>query len=193
MPYERTRIQRTFAGDRATMRRSLVEAFLEEAPGTGRGAGATRYTYVVDTSPSGHDIELYRPAQLNNGFDFTVRVPSLVVSDLRAPWCSVPRHDDLKGLLHQLASQDLARYAAVQDAIHKVWLCEPVGGELADLSTFVATATCPGANDCPADTVVLIAKWLFAEQDLTYWNQSGRAMLLRGLVDEGLMPADVLP
>lgn len=192
MPYERIRITRSFVGDRPTLRRALVEAFLEEEPGTGKRENTTRYTYVADTSPSGHDIELHRPALLNNGFDFTVRIPSLKISDLRAPWCSVPRHEDLEVLLHQLLSQDVAQYALLQDTIIAAWRCEPIDAQLADLQSFIASPVTQGLSECPADVVALMAKWLFAEQDVTYWNQSGRSMLFQALIEEGLMPEEAL-
>lgn len=192
MPYERTRITQRFEGDRAALRRSLIEAFLAEEPGTGKQDKTTRYTYVADTSPSGHDIELHRPALLNNGFDFTVRIPSLKLSELRAPWCSVPRHEDLKEILHQLLSQDVAKYALLQDAIIAAWRCETIDEQFGELQTLIAAPVAEGLSECPADVVALMAKWLFAEQDVTYWNQSGRRMLMQKLVEEGLMPEDAL-
>jgi len=192
VPYDRIRIMRTFEGDRAALRRSLVEAFLAEDPGTGKQDKTTRYTYVADTSPSGHDVELHRPALLNNGFDFTVRIPSLKISELRAPWCSVPRHNDFKALLRQFASQDSAHYALLQEAIYAAWRCEPIEGQLENLQSFIADPKGEGLSSCPADVVALMAKWLFAEQDLTYWNQSGRLMLMQKLVEERLMPEGAL-
>jgi hypothetical protein len=40
---------------------------------------------------------------------------------------------------------------------------------------------------CPADVAVLVAKWLFVEQDVTYWHNSGRAMTYEYLQDEGVV------
>jgi hypothetical protein len=33
----------------------------------------------------------------------------------------------------------------------------------------------------PPDQLLYIIKWLFIEQDLTYWNQTGRDMLMRAI------------
>ena len=38
-----------------------------------------------------------------------------------------------------------------------------------------------------ADIAILIARWMFIEQDITYWTRSGRAMLMSKLKDEGLV------
>ena len=35
--------------------------------------------------------------------------------------------------------------------------------------------------------ILKIVKWLFLEQDVTYWNYSGRAMLYQSLKDNGLV------
>jgi len=39
----------------------------------------------------------------------------------------------------------------------------------------------------PVVIIILAIKWLFIEQDVTYWNWSGRVMLMNGLVDKGLV------
>jgi len=33
----------------------------------------------------------------------------------------------------------------------------------------------------PADAVLRLLKWLFIEQDLTYWNNSGRRMFMQAI------------
>ena len=69
------RITRTFSGDRSTLRKQLMTAFTNETPGTGTKDLTSRYIYIVEKTPSGHEIELSRPAMLNKGIDFIVRVP----------------------------------------------------------------------------------------------------------------------
>ena len=51
------------------MRTRVVERFLQEKPGTGKGDSATKYDYVVETLAHGETIILTRPANLKNGFD----------------------------------------------------------------------------------------------------------------------------
>ena len=42
-------------------------------------------------------------------------------------------------------------------------------------------------NQHPVYIVLLAIKWLFIEQDITYWNWSGRNMLKESLEKDGLM------
>ena len=39
----------------------------------------------------------------------------------------------------------------------------------------------------PIVIIILAIKWLFIEQDVTYWNWSGRAMLMNGLEKNALV------
>lgn len=57
--------------ERSKMRKSLIKAMLDEKPGTGKGANASRYQYNVEQFKQ-YTIFLKRPTQLNKGFDFTV-------------------------------------------------------------------------------------------------------------------------
>ena len=36
-------------------------------------------------------------------------------------------------------------------------------------------------NNIQIETILKLIKWLFIEQDITYWNFSGRNMLYKGL------------
>lgn len=38
----------------------------------------------------------------------------------------------------------------------------------------------------PIETILKVVKWLFIEQDVTYWNWSGRSMLYSGLREDDL-------
>jgi hypothetical protein len=179
------RIQRHFSGDRKEFRKALIGAFVDEEPGTGTGQDCTRYIYEVDTSPSGHTIELHRPAFLNKGIDFTVRCLSIVFNDKNPHWRHVPTHSDLIEALGSLKSRFPGRYSDVSASLNRVYRCQGRVnlGAIADLE---AEPSVIGAMGCPADAAVLVAKWLFAEQDLTYWNNSGRAMLFNKLRYEEL-------
>jgi len=39
----------------------------------------------------------------------------------------------------------------------------------------------------PIAIILLAIKWLFIEQDITYWNWSGRNMLMNSLKDKELV------
>ena len=53
--------------------------------------------------------------------------------------------------------------------MRRVWDCEEVNDVVADLNLFV--------GDVRAERALKLAKWLFIEQDVTYWTESGRHML----------------
>ena len=57
-----------------------------------------------------------------------------------------------------------------------------------DLSTIAGiTFTDFDGNTHPLEIVLLAIRWLFIEQDITYWNFSGRSMLMNGLLGDGLV------
>ncbi len=180
------RLKRYFTGDRKEFRKQLIGAFVDEEPGTGTGENCTRYIYEVDTSPSGHTIELHRPAFLNKGIDFTVRCLSIVFNDKNPHWRHVPTHADVVEVLTSLKANYPGRYGEVSASLNRVYGCKG-RVNLKAITELIAEPAIAGADGCPADAAVLVAKWLFAEQDLTYWNNSGRAMFFNKLRAEGLM------
>lgn len=174
--FDRTRVKISLCRPRREFRDTLVQTFLAEEPGTGTGKETTRYTYEVELSPSGHHIELWRPALLNKGLDFTVRVPSLKLNMTRSPWCHVPSHDNLRDMFLSFKNTYPRQYPEILVRLNQTFACEPID-DLNAISHYSAPAIAEGCDAVPADVAVLTAKWLFAEQDLTYWNQSGRARL----------------
>lgn len=177
------RVRLRINGDRRALRSRLINAFLEEEPGTGRGDLCSRNIYEVERTLSGHTIELHRPANRNNGMDFTVRCPTITFNYENRLWRHVPRHEDLVTALQGIRRRHPAVFGLVRDAIGAIYRCQRVRGwrNLALLSSEPM-----GANQtvCPADVAVLVAKWLFVEQDVTYWHNSGRAMTYEYLQDE---------
>ncbi|PEC48929.1 hypothetical protein [Bacillus sp. AFS096315] len=77
--------------DRKEIRDFLVDIFKKEKPGTGTGELSTKYTYYVETLTNGNRIFLTRPAMLNKGFDFVVRVENTLFSNNK----NSPRHIDI--------------------------------------------------------------------------------------------------
>ena len=71
-----TIINMTFSniGSRNDVRKRVLDAFMNEIPGTGSGNLASRYDYIVATLQNTNNIIIKRPANLKNGFDFLLRV-----------------------------------------------------------------------------------------------------------------------
>lgn len=182
-----TEIELTIGGDRKGLRTNLVNAFMDEEPGTGKGECATTYCYIVETTESGFQIQLLRPAFLNKGIDFVVNVPGVKFNNSRMRrFHSVPRHDDIVALMSTLRDTYPHEYPTIASAITTVYNCQEPESlrDIADLRCAIVENDDGGI---PADVGILATKWLFAEQDLTYWNYSGRAMLFGELESEGLV------
>ena len=61
-------------GNRNSVRSKVVNEFLNEKPGTGKGEKATNYRYDVEKLKDGRKIYLTRPAPKRFGFDFLIHV-----------------------------------------------------------------------------------------------------------------------
>jgi hypothetical protein len=88
-------------------------------------------------------------------------------------------------VLTSLRARFPERYTDISASVNRVYRCQG-RVNLAAIADLEAAPAVIGAVGCPADAAVLVAKWLFAKQDLTYWNNSGRAMLFNKLKSEGL-------
>lgn len=56
------------------IRQAIVVEFLHEEPGTRNKGLASKYIYYVETLRGRNRVYLERPAQLNKGFDFVIKV-----------------------------------------------------------------------------------------------------------------------
>lgn len=155
-----------FLNNRDLFRKQLINLFLNEAPGTGKGGNTSKYDYIVKKF-IGHDVFLRRPAQFNNGFDFTLNVSNinwnLTVAGGRAT--TRPSHGHILKDLEAKKNSNPIMYAGLLVEISNIYNCTPLLN-----ANFQFTA---GHS---SELILECIKWLFAEQDVTYWNYSGRAM-----------------
>ena len=85
-----------------------------------------------------------------------------------------PRHDDFAADLLDKKEADPIMYEKLYNLIQKVYECHDVSDEeIAEVSFSVGFAT---------DHVVKVFKWFFIEQDIRYWNYSGRAKTMQEVV-----------
>jgi hypothetical protein len=163
------------ARTREVFRRSLVMAFLDEAPGNGNET--SKYQYTVETTAANKTICLKRPANLNKGFDFEVRVPgesfTHVDKNGRVSHSERPSHKNIFDDLRAKKAEDPAQYQRLRAIIDRVYNCD-----LIQDNEFAAFSFQSGY---PAELIVKCIKWLFVEQDVTYWNGKGRNMLYGGI------------
>ena len=158
---------------REDMRKELFSRFLVEKGGhrVGTLTHATKYKYFVETLADGRRIFLKRPAHLNKGIDVEVWVERFDgIKDKR------PSHGVIRDDLMAKKSENPAEYAALIEAISQVYSCKSPAEILAKRPLCFNTGLSP-------ELILKVVKWLFIEQDLTYWNWEGRNMFMRGLLE----------
>lgn len=154
---------------REKLRNAVVNAFLSEKGGYWKNGvkHVTRYKYFVETLKDGKRIYLLRPTYLNKGIDFQVWVERFDgKNDER------PSHKGIFKDLEIKKEENSKDFSKLIEAINKVWNCEEPDSVLADLKGVEFK------KGLPVEMLLKILKWLFIEQDITYWNYDGRGMLM---------------
>lgn len=82
-------------GSRQQIREKVVHEFLKEGPGTGTGDLASKHTYFVETLSDGKRVFLSRPAWLNKGFDFEIRVENMKFFGAKGRPTDRPNHSTI--------------------------------------------------------------------------------------------------
>lgn len=177
---------------RASIRDEVIGWFLSENPGTGNGVNTSNYEYVVDRYSS-YEIFIKRPAILNKGFDFTVNVRStqainqisfLTKSGKRK--VSNPSHDNIIDILDNLKKANNSIYTqSIIPIINQIYNCQSPGLGQQSIASFSLSHL--ANQQFPIEIILLCLKWLFIEQDITYWNWSGRNKLYSTLQSKGLV------
>lgn len=168
----------THEQNRKIIKDEIVDLFKAEQAGTGNGVNSTRIIYCVE-QVGDEIIYLQRPARLNKGFDFTVNTKNYI---FRAPTekqpnrrTKTPSHKSIEILLKTIKQNNIQDFNLVQNAIQKVYFCEdPDNIDLSNISNH-------SVDGFTVEALLKVVKWLFIEQDITYWSFSGRAMLYGGL------------
>jgi len=163
-----TKIMFTFsnAGSRNEVRQRVVQKFFEETPGQGKGGLQSKYLYYVETLNNGNRIYLERPANLHNGFDFLINVENINFSTTNRIKHN-PSHDDIFNDLQVKKAESPEKYAKLYKLIEDVYNCKEI--QEIDLSF---------NTRYPVDLLLKVIKWFFIEQDIRYWNYSGRALFM---------------
>lgn len=169
------------ATTRSGIRNEITKLFIAEEAGTGKGDLSSRYCYMVE-SYNNYTIELHRPAGLNKGYDFTVHINGLFFKKARKR--TYPSHDDIFECLNYVRENySFQDYNKVRKLIIDIFNYKSVNiNEVRDIyfKDYMG-------KDRPIAIILLSIKWLFIEQDITYWNWSGRKMLMEGLEEKGLV------
>lgn len=175
------------ANSREEARRKVVLEFLDEKFGTGTGDLTSKYEYTVETFDN-YNVVLKRPTQLNKGFDFIVYTPGIYykVGDKRRH--QNPSHQDIIQILTKVKNEiGEKKYEIIKKLIGHIFSLRPFDIEMIRGINFKDY----DGKEHPLAILLLAIRWLFMEQDITYWNTSGRAMLMNGLLAEGLAICEI--
>ena len=179
---QKNKIPLSLSGDRVTIRRKLLAIIGREACGTGTEEKASRYIYQVEKTRDGFWVELHRPAFLNKGIDFTVRIPGIQFNECKSKhWRHIPRHQDIISVLKEFKKiHGHVKYQKISLHLESIYKClDPKITPNIRIQYL--------SQNLHTDVIFFSLKWLFIEQDLTYWNFSGREKLYKALHDEGLI------
>jgi hypothetical protein len=159
-----------FSDNRNELRKEVINMFLQENPGTGRYELTSRYKYITKIIGN-NEVYLSRPAQFNNGFDFTLNVSNINFNP-HGRSTTRPTHQNIFDDLELKKEANPNLYAILKSQIDKIYNCITPTRTNFDFGVGL-------------DTEILLEciKWLFVEQDVTYWNYSGRAMFYSGICE----------
>jgi hypothetical protein len=156
---------------RQDIRKKIVMIFLSEKPGYIKDGVQhnTRYRYYVEELKDGRSIYLLKPTYLNKGFDFQVWVEKLGgAKDKR------PSHGDILNDVQKKIIEKPEKKIKLSEVLDKIWKCEDPDEVLSKFDLEYSTGY-------EIELLLKVLKWLFIEQDITYWNYSGRNKLRKAI------------
>lgn len=154
---------------RNEIRMRVIREFAKEEPGEGSGKDASKYFYKVEKLKGGKRIYLQRPTR-NFGFDFLILIGKKGFADLeKKQGRYAPTHKDLLDDLSRKKERHPKKYAKLYGLMKKIYHCHDVKDKDMDDIQF--------NSGWSTDQILKTLKWFFIEQDICYWNYSGRKML----------------
>lgn len=154
-------------GTRNELRMRVVNELSNEIPGSGNGTRASRYKYYVESLIDGNRIYLRRPANLHNGFDFVVCVENINFNP-KGRKRNYPKHEDIINDLIFKFKENPHTYLKLYSILESTYLCK---------KAIISINNNEFKSGFPCELIIKVLKWLFIEQDIRYWNYSGRDML----------------
>lgn len=153
--------------DRNKLRKLVISEFAKEIAGKGIGELATKYKYVVEILDSGDKVYITRPAFNKMGFDFLIHVENNSFSNNR----DNPSHQDLIDDMKLKIENNSDIKDKILIDLEKIFKCHEAD-DVVDYNIY------DSIEGLPIDLILKTSKWFFIEQDIRYWNYSGRNMLM---------------
>ena len=152
---------------RGELRKQAVNKFLSEKSGYWKDGKkhVSRYKYYVESTKEGKRIYLFRPTFLNKGIDFQLWVEKFDGREDRRP-----SHKDVFHDIKTKKKENPNDMLKLLKVIDEVWSCREPDEVLKNINFNYKSGF-------SIELLLKILKWLFIEQDVTYWNYDGRGML----------------
>ena len=172
------------ATTREEARSEVVREFLKEKHGEGTGDLASKYEYVVETY-SDYKVVLKRPAHKNKGFDFLICTPGIYYKTGKKRKQYPSDKKDIPFILTNV-KQNISNeaYKSIKTIINQIFMFKEFDKAISNVKN-INFSDADGKLH-PLPILLLTLYWLFIEQDITYWNTSGRQMLMDSLMKQGL-------
>jgi len=152
------------------MRKYVVLKFMDENPGQGTGELATRYKYIVERFEDHRTLYLLRPARFKLGFDFQIWIDYWNNFGTKM----MPSYTDLIDDLKKKEKENPDFFRFLLNGIQKLFICEDDDRILNWLNKNKIVFK----NGENLIVLLKVIKWMFIEQDIRYWNFSGRKKLM---------------
>lgn len=154
---------------RHQIRSKVLRTWDAETPASGQ------HRYNVEECTDGSKIYLLRPANLNKGCDFVIVSENFL--KFKNGNDKPPKHKDVVNIIREILREDIALKKDLRDAINRVYNCESIDDVLSKYKRLLK------APRCKCERLLKLLKWMWIEQDVTYWTGDGRQML-KSHIDE---------
>ncbi|PIV16414.1 MAG: hypothetical protein COS42_10145 [Flavobacteriales bacterium CG03_land_8_20_14_0_80_35_15] len=154
--------------NKVDIRNYLLNQWIIERP-------QTKYRYFVETLSNGNRIYLERPGRLNKGCDFVIFIENHIFFNNGND--KPPKHDFiLEDIKYKKANLTNQEFNNLINSITDIYNCLPINTAL----NYIINQRQTGEN---YELILKTLRWLFIEQDITYWAKSGRQMLYNGIME----------
>ncbi|MGH7432201.1 MAG: hypothetical protein ACREJL_00455 [Candidatus Methylomirabilales bacterium] len=153
---------------REETRAKILQTWLAE------GVKSGKHRYNVERCADGTRIYLLRPAGLNKGCDFVIVSEGFL--KYKNGKDKPPSHRDVVELIRGFLGRSGGLIRDFRLAAEKVYNCEVPDRFLERHPGLLKVPA------CAAERSLKLLRWMWIEQDVTYWTKTGREMLWGGVL-----------